>query len=56
MWFMFREDHHGYSMNNGPGQGLWRRGKTVRRLCVTQGKVGPAGLGDSSGAGEERVI
>ena len=47
---------NGYSMNNGLWQGLWRRGKTVRRLCVTQGKGGPAGLGDSSGAGEERDI
>lgn len=56
MWFMFSEDRPGYSMNNGLWQGLWRRGKIARRLCVTQGKAGTDGLGDSSGAEEERDV
>lgn len=50
MWFMFSEDHPGYSMNNGLWQGLWRRGKIARRLCVTQGKAGTDGLGDTAAA------
>lgn len=54
MWFMFSEDHPGYSMNRGLWQGLWRGGKIARRLCATQGKAGTDGPGDSSGAEEER--